>query len=176
VHVVNAGLALGLVGGSLAAWPGLPERLPIHFGADGQADRWADTTLLSWYGLPVLAIILATGLYLLAAVIPSKPGWINLRDKRRFMSLPAGAREPVYKRVQAITYLSTAFLLVIMALVQLAVYTEAHGTSAQTLVRAVLGVAAGGSLIISTIAIVGMQRAVEESLRRGASMESTRPA
>jgi uncharacterized membrane protein len=165
VHGLNAVLGFALVAGSLIAWPGLPDRLPIHFGADGMPDRFADTTLLSWFGLPVLAILLGVGLYLLAAVLPTKPSWINLPDKKRFMSLPNEAKEPVFRRVQYLTYVSVAFLLVILDLVQLAVYTEAHQNSAQTLVRVVLVVAAAGSLVISTLAIVGMQMAMDESLR-----------
>ena len=122
---------------------------------------------LTWFGLPALAFLVGAGLYLLAAVLPMRPGWINLRDRKGFLALPEAARRPVYRRVQFVTYLSVTFLLVILDMVQLAVYFEAQGSSAQSLVRAVLGVAAAGSLVISTLAIVGMQRAMDESRRLG---------
>ena len=167
VHVANGALALALAGGSALVWSGLPEQLPIHFGVSGLPDGFADTTLLTWFGLPVLAFLVGAGLYLLAAVLPMRPGWINLRDRKGFLALPEPARRPVYERVQFVTYLSVTFLLVILDMVQLAVYFEARGSSAQSLVIAVLGVAAAGSLVISTLAIVGMQRAMDESRRLG---------
>ena len=87
------------------------------------------------------------------------------------------AREPVYRLVKAITYLSVGFLLVIMVPGSA---RRVHGGSRSRprkhLVhrrpRRWLPV---GSLIISTIAIVGMQRAHRrEPSPLGAAVKSTR--
>src|SRR5512140_2686155 len=45
---------------SLAIWPRLPERVPIHWGLDGQPDRWG-----SPLGAVLLGPLLVLGLWLL---------------------------------------------------------------------------------------------------------------
>jgi uncharacterized membrane protein len=55
---VNKGLIVVLVGAALWAWPRLPERIPTHFGLDGQADAWSETTLVSWFLVPASGLLL----------------------------------------------------------------------------------------------------------------------
>lgn len=59
VHVLNAGLALLLVGGSLWTFPQLPARIPRHFGLGGTADAYWAATLVHWLILPGIAIAAA---------------------------------------------------------------------------------------------------------------------
>lgn len=166
VHGLNAVLLVALVGGSLLAWPGLPGEIPIHFGSSGEPDRWADTTLLSWFGLPVLAAALSLVLYLTALIVPTRPEWINMPDKKRFLALPEGARGPVYRRVQTILHLAVTDLLLVFGLLQLAVYREALGSLGSGYIVAVLVVAVGSAPLIAVYAIVGLQQALDEAWRR----------
>ena len=47
-------------------WPNAPERFPVHWGIDGQVDRWGDKFEGVWL-LPLAAL----GLYLLLLVLPN---------------------------------------------------------------------------------------------------------
>jgi len=55
------------------AWPGAPERMPVHWGLGGAPDRWGG----KWEGLLLLPT-LAVGFYLVFLVLPSfDPGRAN---------------------------------------------------------------------------------------------------
>lgn len=172
VHGLNAALLVALVGGSAVAWPGLPAEIPIHFGPSGEPDRWADTTLLTWFGLPALAVVLTLALYLGAQVLPSRPRWLNMPDRERFLELPEDARGPVYRHVRTLLYLAATVLLVVFGLLQIAVYREALGTLGGSYIVAVLIVAVGSGPVLAIFAIVGLQRAVDEAWRRERSGET----
>ena len=48
-------------------WPELPARIPVHWGLDGQADRWTERTLVSVF-VPMVAAGLMCGLMLAVSV------------------------------------------------------------------------------------------------------------
>jgi uncharacterized membrane protein len=48
-------------------WPDLPARIPVHWGLDGQADRWTERTLVSVFA-PMAAAGLMCGLMLAVSV------------------------------------------------------------------------------------------------------------
>ena len=42
-----------------AAWyPRLPERIPIHFDIAGKPDGWAVRSLVTWFSLPGLSLVM----------------------------------------------------------------------------------------------------------------------
>lgn len=172
IHGVNVALAGALVVGSVLAWPGLPAEVPVHFGPAGEPDRWADTTVLSWFGLPALGLALSLSLYLVALLVPVRPRWINVPDRKRFLALPDGARGPVYRRVQAVLHLATTVLLMVFGLLQVAVYREAVGEPGWGYVVAVLVVAVASGPVLAVYGIVGLQRAVDEAWRRVQDVEA----
>ena len=43
---------------AMAAWPHLPDRLPIHFGLQGTPDGWARRSIAAVFVLPLMALIL----------------------------------------------------------------------------------------------------------------------
>ena len=40
------------------AWPGLPERIPTHFGASGQPDAWSAKSFASVFALPLTNVVM----------------------------------------------------------------------------------------------------------------------
>lgn len=60
-----------LVGGTLWLWPSLPERIPLHFGLDGQANGWGGRGML--FLLPALGV----GLFGLLTVLARVPHLYN---------------------------------------------------------------------------------------------------
>lgn len=48
------------------AYPNLPDRIPVHWNIAGEIDRWSDTSFMSVFQLPLIAL----GLYILFMVMP----------------------------------------------------------------------------------------------------------
>jgi len=63
LHVLNVGLALLLVGGSLWAYPHLPAQIPRHVGLDSTADAYWAATLMHWMLFPGIALAVAGLMY-----------------------------------------------------------------------------------------------------------------
>lgn len=59
VLAVCLALAFGLLAFTVDAWPRLPERVPIHFGASGAPDGWAAKSVGSVFLIPVMALLMA---------------------------------------------------------------------------------------------------------------------
>ncbi len=53
------GLALAHFVYAIAAWPRLPERMPIHFGADGLPDGWSAKSAASVFLFPAIGFVMA---------------------------------------------------------------------------------------------------------------------
>src|SRR5690606_40771282 len=56
------------MGASILLWPSLPEKLPVHFGASGAPDAWADRSLFSWFGLPMIGLAMGLLMYALPRI------------------------------------------------------------------------------------------------------------
>ncbi|HSJ32502.1 MAG TPA: DUF1648 domain-containing protein [Longimicrobiales bacterium] len=54
VHLITGVLLVATVGLSVYVYPELPERIPLHFRADGTPDRWGDRSWLTWLLLPLI--------------------------------------------------------------------------------------------------------------------------
>jgi uncharacterized membrane protein len=99
--MMRALLVLAMLGPwalAIAAWPELPERIPIHFDAAGRPDGWAGKSAWWWFALPALATaigaLLAFGLpRWMVAMARSNSPWLNVPRKQQFMALPVDARE-----------------------------------------------------------------------------------
>ncbi|MCB9878345.1 MAG: DUF1648 domain-containing protein [Planctomycetes bacterium] len=88
---------------AIDAWPTLPARIPMHFGLGGAPDRWADTSLWSWFLFPAMATVFAF------ALGHALPAWmrrlaaansklLNVPDAARFRALPTAQRVSVVQR------------------------------------------------------------------------------
>ena len=79
--IARGALALSLVmgllalGQAVAAWPDIPARVPVHFGASGRPDAWDDKSLAAIFVLPIMALFMGPGIGLLglAAVGSHRP-------------------------------------------------------------------------------------------------------
>ncbi len=81
---------------ALALWPRLPERIPVHFDLAGRPDRWARTSFLGWFGLPLtfsgMGMLFAlVGAFVRRAVV-RRPQLLNVPYKAAFVNLPVEAR------------------------------------------------------------------------------------
>lgn len=82
---------------AILMWDGLPERIPLHFGASGQPDRWGPPSAANWLLLPILCSVASLAMLGTSALI----GWmavrcpelVNVPDKPLWSALPAAARE-----------------------------------------------------------------------------------
>jgi hypothetical protein len=101
-------------------YPLLPERFPVHFGASGKPDRWADKGA-EWFLLPAISLAMLVflgGITLwLGALVRTTPGIVNVPRKDLFLKLsPAGRM-----RVVAPTRTFMAWVLALMSLLFLAI-------------------------------------------------------
>lgn len=82
---------------AIAYWSELPNEIPMHFGINGQPDRFADKSVVSWFWMPALGTVFATALGFLM------PGWLramaranssmlNMPNRARFRALSDDAR------------------------------------------------------------------------------------
>jgi len=160
---VNTVLTLGLVGFAAWAWPKLPARIPTHFGPDGRADAWTETTLGSWFVLPALALLIVVFVGGFRWVMPRKPDWVNLPDKTKLSTLPAAARAPILEMVSGFLALIQTEILVIFALIQLATFRTAQGLESQGLMILVLLIAILTSPFLLVVFFLRLQGAMKRS-------------
>jgi multisubunit Na+/H+ antiporter MnhC subunit len=83
-------------------WPTLPGRVPIHFDFAGRPTTWARTSMLSWFGLPLITAAMTLFLYGMGRASNSAPELWNIPEKKRFLALSPATRAPI------VAYLSRA--------------------------------------------------------------------
>ncbi|MGB3542264.1 DUF1648 domain-containing protein [Rubrivirga sp.] len=138
--------ALGLLVAAVGLWPHLPDRIPVHFGLDGEPDQWAERFLLAWLTLPLVGVALAVVLEAVATWAVRHPDrqTVNVLSQRALMELPVERRVPVLERVASMLYWTGAVSLVALAAIQVGTWEAATGEDGPGWVLAgTLGVAAG---------------------------------
>lgn len=149
-------LSVGLVAWAAWLWPDVPARVPVHFGLDGEPDRWADRSVWSWFGLPLVGLATAAGLDALtrwSLSRPSAPG-INIPNKGAILALPPPRRAPVLDRVGALLYGVGAWAMAAFVLIQAGVWTAATGAGAGPWPLAGTLTAAVGPLVALVVGLV----------------------
>jgi len=106
LHIINLGLLLTMSVVGFMSWNGLPEQIPIHFRADGTADRFTHdkADLLILFFIPWL---LTAMMYGFAALVPwcrRNPRWVNIPNKTEFLALPPEAQEPFWCMLSGFFY------------------------------------------------------------------------
>ena len=159
-------LALATLAWAAWAYGSLPERIPVHFGLDGTADRWEDRSLGSWL-LPALGLALAALFDAIARWSVQNPQkqTINLPQSADLMALPVERRVPVLRRSAAMLYAVGAVVLVAFALIQVGSYAEAFGRPSQAWVMAGVGVATVGPLAVLVSGTVAVSNEIARQRR-----------
>ena len=155
--------------GAAVLWPDLPARIPTHFDAVGQPDAWSETSVLFWFGLPVLAIGLGGLMDWSAQAIRRRPEspLVNLPYKRQILALPAGQRSRVLGWQASAMCLSGVAVVASLALVQAGIWRSAHGADGATLVNVGVGVA----VVIPLAAVWWASAKAKAVVERGALTE-----
>lgn len=82
---------------ALVYWGELPDSIPVHFGLNGEPDRFANKSVWSWFLWPAFGTVMTVGIGFVV------PGWIrgmaernspllNMPNQERFRALPTEAR------------------------------------------------------------------------------------
>ena len=94
-------------------WPDLPARIPVHWGLDGQADRWTERTLVSVFA-PMAAAALTCGLMLAVSV--------GLLRGRRVQATGSAARRETRFRWVTMLVLFAAEMMIALGASQVALF------------------------------------------------------
>ena len=92
IDVLNVALATATVAYSAWAWPRLPAEIPVHFGLDGQPDRWAPATAWSWFTLPALSVAALLLILALREWAIRRPTTLNLPGGKKLHDFDARLR------------------------------------------------------------------------------------
>jgi uncharacterized membrane protein len=165
VRIVTLLALAALVSGSLAAYPGLPERIPVHFGGDGRPDAWAERSLRAWLALPAVGAATVALLLGIAAWMPRRPGMLNVPDKERFLALPPARQAPIVHLVQLALEWMALFIVGLFGLIQIGAWRAAHGLPSRGWILASLLVGVVGSLASAVALVAMLQNRIDEQLR-----------
>jgi hypothetical protein len=84
---------------AISWWQQLPEKIPIHFNAAGEPDRWVDRSMGAWFLAPVIMVLLCALLGGIARWIDRlavhTPEMLNIPRKDLFVRLSPAARGEV---------------------------------------------------------------------------------
>ncbi len=174
IHWVNVLLLALLLGGSMVAWPTLPDQVPGHFGPDGAVTRWDDRSPLSWLGIPIFAALMTAFMYGLARLLPGRPGLINIPDQDRFRALPPHRQAPVIERATEMLYGVSSLMLVVFGVVQWTRYRTALGADPEPYIALILVVALLTTPVIFVLWVPPIQREVERQVREEKEQEHVR--
>jgi hypothetical protein len=162
-----AGLSLlaTLVFFSIVSYGDLPASIPQHFDASGAPTRFEDTSPVSWFALPAIAVFTWGLLAVVGAQLPAHPELFNFPQKARFLALPPSHRGPVLEEMRAFLEATSVLVIALLLAVQLMVWRVAMHGSAGALARAPL---AGALLLPAMLALwlPRLGRAVSAAERR----------
>ena len=150
-------LLLLMIGGSIAVWDHLPERMPLHFGIDGRPDSWGGKTFMSWFLLPAIAVGLTIMMYVLASWIMRRPDLINMPDRKKFLELPPEQRRKVLMAMQGLLHWVGVMLNLTFLIVQYGSYRAAIGGAIPGLILTALLVSTVTSPLLAVVALLRMQ-------------------
>jgi uncharacterized membrane protein len=154
-----------MIGGSLALWDQLPDRMPLHFGIDGRPDSWGAKTIISWFLLPAIATGLTILIHVVASLIIRRPEFINMPDKKRFLELPPEQRVRVIMVMQGLLQWVGVMLNVTFLIIQFGSYRAAVGHAIPGLIVTALLIATVSSPLLAVVALLRMQSLMKTASR-----------
>ena len=126
--LLNGLLLMSITAIGYLAWDKLPQRVPVHFGADGTPNRWAEKgwEVILLFIMPWLLTGLMYGFTALIPWLRRHPQWVNIPNKEKFLSLPPEKQAPIFDYIiEVLTSLAAAinflFLCLCYGVVQVAI-------------------------------------------------------
>ncbi len=165
VHVVNAVLIALLFGGSLWAYPALPDRIPRHFGIGGVADAYWDASLGHWLLLPLIAT--GTAILVHASIWAMKTlpsSWVHVPNPEQFAALDDADQRAVRARMRGLLYWMVPPVLVLFGALQYGTYHVAttDATALPVLVNALTIGSLGAIFGVVALLVWRTRRWIEE--------------
>lgn len=151
-------------------WPSLPERLPMHFNAQGLPDRIAPRCIWSWFPLPILstgmtAFMLGIGAAVLSLSV-RRPDMVNIPSKEKFLALGPEARTRVLEPLRAMLFGMPLVVNLIFCYVLLGIYAVATETM-RVLPLWPVALLIASQLIFTIGSIYAIQRAIRQETLDG---------
>ena len=95
--VLAAFVLLWVTSEGIAVWNRLPERIPTHFGAGGEADAWGTKSIFSVFGGLIISAVILIAMALASRLSPK---WYNLPGRERVLRLPPQQRDHVMSPIR----------------------------------------------------------------------------
>lgn len=153
-HLVNVALLFLLFAGSLWVYPALPEEIPRHFGAGGEADAYWKKSLGTWLLLPIIAIATVILTYVHVLVVHFFPlSALNFPKQDRLDDLSDADKREIRRRMHSVIYWIATPVITIFLALQYGTYRVAT-TNASTLPELVVAIEVGSVLAILGIVAV----------------------
>jgi len=151
LHLLNLGLVLLLIGGSLRAFPHLPARIPRHFGLGGTADAYWDGTLVHWLLIPGIALIIVGLVYGVVCLIGSAATSFTVSSPEQYNALAPSQQRAVARSIQSFLYGTATAMLILFSAAQWGTYRVA--TSATTTLPGSVRVLTVGIPVVLVVAM-----------------------
>jgi len=144
----------------------LPDRIPLHFGANGAPDAYASPGLSSWFFMVLVSAILALAVGAVAlSIFRIPPKWLNLPKKAAFLMLPEADRRGVLGVVAAFTMLFGATVCLGLLAIHVAVALAAFGVVETFPIAAPFAVT-GAVFVELIVMFIRVSAAVEQATSR----------
>ena len=166
LRYLNGILLAGFVWFAVSLWPHLPDRIPRHFGANGEVDAWVERSLGSWFALPAIAVFTVAVLEFSAWLVERRPQYINLPSKQQFLALPPHEQAPIAREVGIFVQGLATMMILVFATIQWATYQAARGISTRALMQFVLVATLLVGPILAVVMIARTSSQVEAARRR----------
>lgn len=113
---------------AIVAYTGLPERIPIHFNASGQADGFSQPGFVSWFLLWLISAGMATLIASTAQIMHRIPvEYINIPKKEAFLTLPEESRMRIFVTLKIHLTFLACVLALFFFLLHVFIYLAAVG-------------------------------------------------
>lgn len=156
---------VALVVATVAAYPGLPDTIPMNLDVNGAAKRFAAKTPFNW-GLPIIiAVSVIALLDVIASAMPGRAHLINFPGKEQLLALPKEYQTEAISMTQRFMDVMNLFLVVTFASVQWSMWRSAHGSPSSTM-SALLVVFGIVPIFLVGFFVLRLQNAVDEAQRR----------
>lgn len=151
-----------LVVGSMVAWPSLPAEIPLHFGVDGEPDRWGQKSLMGWFALPCIAVLVSLLFGWVRARAGDRPEMLNIPGKERLLNLPPRQRREAVLRILGALGAVEVGTLLILALIQTGIWFSAADGAGQGWILAAVALSLLGSPVLLVVLLLRAQAAVRD--------------